>query len=183
MLGAGTVRNASEVTTPKLPAPAPRRAQNSSGSRVASHSIRRPFARTIWAPIRWSEVTPYFLPRIPSPPPRVSPATPTSGQVPAGMARPCSWSDSYTPPRRAPAPTVATPPETDTEPIGVTSMTTPRLTERPAKQWPPLRVAHSNPCRRTKAIVSETSWGGRAQDDGLRPYIVEPGVERLGPLL
>jgi hypothetical protein len=101
---------------------------------------------------------PYALPRIPSPP-SVNPATPTGGQVPAGMARPCSWSDSYTPPSGALAPTVATPPETDTEGIGVTSMTTPLRTERPAKQWPPLRVAHSNPFRPTNEIVSETSWG------------------------
>ncbi len=50
--GAGTVRNTSDVTTPKLPAPAPRSAQNRSSSWFSSHSRTRPSARTIWAPIR-----------------------------------------------------------------------------------------------------------------------------------
>ena len=86
--GASTVRKMSEVTTPKLPAPAPRSAQNRSSSWCSSHARMRPSARTISAPTRWSEVTPYFLPRIPRPPPSVRPATPTDGHVPAGMARP-----------------------------------------------------------------------------------------------
>jgi hypothetical protein len=47
--GAGTVPNNSEVTTPKLPAPAPRSAQNRSSSWVASQSRTRPSARTTWA--------------------------------------------------------------------------------------------------------------------------------------
>jgi hypothetical protein len=86
-------------------------------------------------------VSPCFLPRIPSPPPSVSPAIPTNGQVPAERARPCSSSEADTRPSRVLAPTVATPPETDTAAIGDTSITNARLTERPAKQWPPLGQA------------------------------------------
>src|SRR6266487_2860480 len=50
--GAGTVRNTSDVTTPKLPAPAPRSAQNRSSSWCSSQSRTRPSARTITAAIR-----------------------------------------------------------------------------------------------------------------------------------
>ena len=143
--GAGTVRKSNEVTTPKLPAPAPRSAQNRSSWWFSSHSRMRPSARTIWARKSWSDVTPYVRPRIPSPPPSARPAIPTGGQVPAGMARPWSCSVSYTAPSRAPAPTVATPSETVTAPMGVTSTTTPRVEECPPKEWPPLRVALSRP--------------------------------------
>jgi hypothetical protein len=43
--GAGTVANASEVTTPKLPAPAPRSAQKRSPSRCSSQVDDAPVAR------------------------------------------------------------------------------------------------------------------------------------------
>ena len=56
-----------------------------------------------------------------------------------------------------PAPTVATPPETETELIGVTSTTIPSVEERPAKQCPPLRRATSTPPWRANASVSATS--------------------------
>ena len=56
---------------------------------------------------------------------------------------------------------MATPPETETALIGVTSTTIPELEERPAKQWPPLRIAISIPDRRANAIVSATSPGVR----------------------
>lgn len=75
------------------------------------------------------------------------------------MVRPCPSSASYTSPSRAPAPTVAAPPETDTERIGETSMTISPAEERPAKQWPPLRVAVCSPERLANEIVSETSSG------------------------
>jgi hypothetical protein len=55
-------------------------------------------------------VRPCFLPRIPSPPPSVSPAIPTNAQVPAGRARPCSSSDADIRPSRVPGPAVVTPP-------------------------------------------------------------------------
>jgi hypothetical protein len=96
---------------------------------------------------------------MPSPPPSVRPEIPTVGPQPAGMVKPCSSSASYTPPRRAPAPTVATPPETDTERIGETSMMIPPVEERPAKQCPPLLVAVLSPDRLANRIVSETSAG------------------------
>jgi len=75
------------------------------------------------------------------------------------MVRSCSSSESYTAPKRAPAPTVAVPPETDTDRIGVTSTTTPSVEECPAKQWPPLRAAVRSPVRRASRIVSATSVG------------------------
>jgi hypothetical protein len=52
---------------------------------------------------------------------------------------------------------VATPPETDTERMGETSMTIPWLEERPAKQCPPLLVAVRKPDRPASATVSATS--------------------------
>jgi hypothetical protein len=73
------------------------------------------------------------------------------------MVRPCSASASYTSPRRAPAPTLATPSETDTERIGEMSMTISPVEERPAKQCPPLRVVVSIAQRLASEIVSETS--------------------------
>lgn len=58
-----------------------------------------------------------------------------------------------------PAPTVATPPATDTESIGETSMSSPVVDERPAKQWPPLRTATGSPDRRACASAAATSSG------------------------
>ena len=62
-------------------------------------------------------------------------------------------------PSRAPAPTVAAPPETDTERIGVRSMTTPWVEERPARQCPPLRAAVRSPQRLANQMVSAMSAG------------------------
>ena len=56
-----------------------------------------------------------------------------------------------------PAPTVATAPSTETELIGVTSMTIPGVEERPAKQCPPLRAATWMPAPLANARVSATS--------------------------
>ena len=102
--GAGTGWKTRDVTTPKLPQPAPRSAQNRS-SWCSSHVTTRPSARTISAPTSESEVTLHVRPRMPSPPPSVRPDTPTDGQVPPGMVTPCSCSAPYTSPRLAPAPT------------------------------------------------------------------------------
>src|SRR5688572_4024649 len=80
-------------------------------------------------------------------------------------------------------------PETDTDRIGKTSITTPRVEERPAKQWPPARVAEARPCRRTKVSVSRTSsgvahrttaigttsWYRALKVRGSSSYAVEPG--------
>ena len=41
--------------------------------------------------------------------------------------------------------------------MGVTSMRIPSVEERPATEWPPLRVAISNPKRRANATASATS--------------------------
>jgi hypothetical protein len=47
----------------------------------------------------------------------------------------------------------ATLPETDTERIGLTSITIPSVEERLAKQWPPLRVAVRSPECLAKEMV------------------------------
>ena len=153
----GLVLKSSEVTTPNLPWPAPRSAQNRSLAWPPSHAIADPSARTTRAASSESQVRPWVRPRIPSPPPRVSPAIPTPGPQPAGMVRPWPPSASYTSPSRAPAPIVATPPVTDTDRIGVTSMTIPAPDERPAKQWPPLRGTAGRPDQRATARASATS--------------------------
>src|SRR5918994_1532864 len=75
----------------------------------------------------------------------VRPEISTERPQPAGMVKPCSSSASYTSPKRAPAPTVATPAETDTECFGQMSMTIPSVEERPAKQCPPLLIAVLSP--------------------------------------
>ena len=98
-------------------------------------------------------------PRMPSPPPSVSPAIPTTGQEPAGIASASVASRSSISPRRAPAPTVAIPSDSPTELIALRSITSPRLAERPAKQCPPPRGATSKSRRRATASDSATSVG------------------------
>jgi hypothetical protein len=98
-------------------------------------------------------------PRMPSPPPSVSPAIPTAGQEPAGIASSSLASPASISPRRAPAPTVAIPSEATTELISLRSMRSPRVAERPAKQCPPPRGVTSQPRRRATAIDSATSVG------------------------
>jgi hypothetical protein len=56
-----------------------------------------------------------------------------------------------------PAPTVATPSQSDSERSGVTSMTTSPAEDRPAKQWPPQRGVVRSPNRRANLIVRATS--------------------------
>ena len=56
--GSATVANTREVTTPNCPPPAPRSAQNNSGSRSRSQSTTRPSASTTWALSRASQVSP-----------------------------------------------------------------------------------------------------------------------------
>ena len=72
-------------------------------------------------------------------------------------------------------PVVAGPPATDTDRIGVTSMTIPAVEERPAKQCPPLRgtARQPEPARHREGLGHVA--GGRAEHDGLRPGVVEAG--------
>src|SRR5262245_55529353 len=84
----GCVRKTSLVTTPKLPAPAPRSAQNNSGSLCALQKRCRPSAVTTSICVRLSHARPRARDEYPWPPPRVSPETPTASQVPNGTARP-----------------------------------------------------------------------------------------------
>ena len=157
VVGAGTVRSVSSVTTPNWQPPAPRKAQNSSAWRCSSQSTTRLSASTTCAATSWSQVRPCLRPRIPSPPPSTSPAIPTVGPQPAAIATPCGSSASYTSPSRAPAPIVATPSPTTTPLIGATSISIPSVDERPAKQCPPERTASSSPPMRANAIASATS--------------------------
>src|SRR5919199_3213199 len=88
--GAGTVSNVNDVTMPKLPPPPPRNAQNRSGCADKDAVRDRPSAVTTCAEISRSQVSPYLRDSTPSPPPRVRPAMPTDGQVPAGKHLPAS---------------------------------------------------------------------------------------------
>ena len=88
----GRVRSTSDVTTPKLPAPAPRSAQKSSGSRRSSQVSRRPSAVTMSALARLSHVRPQPRDSTPTPPPSVSPAMPTVGHDPAAIPTPAAAS-------------------------------------------------------------------------------------------
>src|SRR6266536_1018148 len=153
----GRVRNCNRVTTPKLPAPPPRNAQNKSAWWRASHSTIWPSARTISALSRLSDVRPNMRPRIPRPPPSVSPAIPTEGHDPPGIVTPALPSASYSSPSRAPAPILAYPSATSTERIGETSITIPSPADRLAKQCPPLRDRGLTPERTAKRSTSTTS--------------------------
>ncbi|MGZ6787263.1 MAG: hypothetical protein ACXVEL_13035, partial [Nocardioidaceae bacterium] len=72
------------MTTPRLPPPPPREAQNRSGSRSAWTCRSRPSAVTTVSSSSASQVSPKARDSTPTPPPRVSPAAPTDGQVPVG---------------------------------------------------------------------------------------------------
>jgi hypothetical protein len=54
---------------------------------------------------------------------------------------------------------VAASPATDTEPMGVRSMTIPVVEDRPATECPPLRMAARRRVRRASPIVPATSAG------------------------
>src|SRR3954469_20589883 len=86
--GAGWVLKWSSVTTPKLPLPAPRRAQKRSLWSVAFAVSCLPSAVTRVAWVRLSQVRPYARETTPCPPPRVRPETPTVGREPAGIVTP-----------------------------------------------------------------------------------------------
>ena len=90
--GAATVSKVNDVTMPKLPPPPPRNAQNRSGCADADTVRDMPSAVTTLADTNRSQVSPYLRDSTPSPPPRVRPAMPTDGQVPAGRHRPASAS-------------------------------------------------------------------------------------------
>src|SRR5204862_4394611 len=101
--------NTKRVTIPNWPAPPPRHAQYRSGWFFVFASSSWPLAIAIVTERTLSQVRPNFRPEKPCPPPRASPAIPTVGHEPAGIATPCSDSLSSTPTSRAPAPTLAVP--------------------------------------------------------------------------
>src|SRR5215813_13187543 len=88
----GWVRKVNEVTTPKLPPPPPRQAQNRSAFWVESHVLTWPSAVTICSDFTLSLVSPKARDTTPTPPPRVRPAIPTVGHDPPGTPRPCAAS-------------------------------------------------------------------------------------------
>ena len=145
-LGAGKLRKLSEVATANWPPPAPRRAQKRSGSRCSLASTMRPSARTTRAPSSWSAVRPCERPRMPSPPPSVRPAMPTSGPQPAAIVRPCGRARRRR--RRAVRRRRSWRPRGRARPRSWGDVDhEPSVDERPAKQWPPLRSAAGSPPR------------------------------------
>jgi hypothetical protein len=76
------VRRVRRVTTPKVPPPPPLRAQNSSRLRTGLAIRTAPSAVTTSASSRFAAAVPNPLEKLPNPPPRTSPATPTVVQPP-----------------------------------------------------------------------------------------------------
>ena len=71
------------------------------GVAVVVDLATEPSARTIWAPTRLSQASPWRRDSQPMPPPRVSPATPVWEISPPGLARPCCCvAASYSPQSR-----------------------------------------------------------------------------------
>src|SRR5215208_2020040 len=97
----GKVRNVNEVTTPKLPPPPPRSAQNRSALLSRDAVITSPSATTTEADTSASHVRPDRRASDPTPPPNVKPATPTVGQLPLGIDRPFAASAACTESRSA----------------------------------------------------------------------------------
>ena len=128
----GRVRNVNDVATPKLPPPPPRQAQNRSLFWLAVQVRAWPSAVTIWTAWRLSLARPKARDSTPTPPPRVSPATPTVAQDPPGTARPRAASRWYMSMSRSPVPTWTDPPLTRKEFIAVTSTMSPLVLDQPA---------------------------------------------------
>jgi hypothetical protein len=136
----------------------------------------RPSGGTTCAPISRSDVTPYVRPRIRRPPPRVNPAMPTGGQVPPGMVRPSPCSAAYTLPRRAHR---WSPRRRDGDRAHGRHVEHDTPGRRPAAEAVPSAARH-----RAETVAAGERDGrrsvlrSRAPRDGLRPAVVEPGVER-----
>ncbi len=131
MGGTGCTPNVNDVTTPKLPPPPPRQAQNRSSLADADAVSSRPSAVTTSSDCTLSHVSPKLRPNTPTPPPNVSPAMPTVGHDPPGSTTPDCPRVLYTSINRAPAPTTAVARSwaTVTVAIRVTSTTSPVLSE------------------------------------------------------
>ena len=127
------------VRTPNM-CPAPRMAQNRSGSSVFEHCTIRPSAKTISADSRLSMARPFVPDRKPNPPPVVYPATPVCCTVPPTLeilwgADALSISSQRQPP---PQVRVNFSVSTLTEFIRLMLMSMPSaIEESPAVPWPP----------------------------------------------
>src|SRR5579859_2889381 len=113
---------------PKFPPPPPWHAQNRSLLLVESQTRTLPSASTILTDSRLSQVRPYWRDSTPTPPPNVSPASPTVGQEPPGTASPSAARRPYRPIRSRPAPIVTVPAAWVKELILLTSMISPPVT-------------------------------------------------------
>src|SRR6185437_5316307 len=134
--GAGWVRKVNSVTTPKLPPPPPRQAQNkpaSTPAEPAEQSCTAPSAVTICTPTMLSQLRPNSRDTTPTPPPSASPAIPTVGHDPPGTASPCAASWLYRSISSVPAPTrtVPAPASTLTRDSLLTSITSPVELDQP----------------------------------------------------
>ena len=86
--------------------PAPRMAQNRSGSSVFEHRTIRPSARTISAESKLSIARPFVPDRNPNPPPVVYPATPVCCTVPPTLEILCGTDALSISSQRQPPPQV-----------------------------------------------------------------------------
>src|SRR3984957_10729817 len=102
----GWAENPKEVTTPKLPPPPPRQAQNRSSFCVDSHCRRTPSAVTISTDAVWSHGRREARENTRMPPPNANPAMTTVGHEPPGKRSPCAARPAYTSINLDPAPTV-----------------------------------------------------------------------------
>jgi len=165
--GAGRAWNSSVVTTPKLPAPAPRSAQNRSSSWCSSQARMRPSARTTCAPIRWSEPASQGQARHPD---RRTGATGDGevlvlkGLVHVAQPRTCAHSRNATGDRHGPHRRDV---DEHASGRGVARETVPSAAGRD------LEAVSASERDRLRNVL-----GAGTGDDGRRPYVTEPRVER-----
>ena len=147
VIGSATVSNRSEVTTPNWPPPAPRSAQNRSGSRSWSQSTTLPSASTTRAPSEAVAGQPVPAAEQTDPAAKGEAGDADGGTAPGrqgptvGVQRRVHLSQAGAGPDRGDP--VVRPREMPSRPDR--SSTIPSVEDRPAKQCPPLRAARRSP--------------------------------------